>query len=139
MNWERPGERDAMCSRTRGQRVVWATIGLGSTGVGAVGVVVPGLPSTVFFLFALFCFSRSSERLKQWLLSRPIIGNTLREYREKPGMSVPMKRRAIVMLVASVGVSAFIAPGSWLPLVIIATGLFGAGFIWWRVPNRRTS
>ena len=33
--------------------------------IGAVGVVVPGLPTTPFMILALWAFSNGSERLRQ--------------------------------------------------------------------------
>ena len=62
---------DAAPSRvaaSRVMRVVWVGAGLALVAVGAVGLVVPGLPSTVFFVAAAWCFSRSSKRLERWLL-----------------------------------------------------------------------
>ncbi len=43
----------AQRSRTRFVRWLWTAIGLGLLGLGGVGVFVPGLPSTVFFIVPL--------------------------------------------------------------------------------------
>ena len=64
--------------------------GLALVGIGAVGIVVPGLPSTIFFILAAAAFSRSSARLERWLLSLPAIGPMVRDYRAGLGM----RRRA---------------------------------------------
>ena len=40
-------------------RVGWVVAGLACVALGGVGVVVPGLPTTVFFIGAAACFSRS--------------------------------------------------------------------------------
>jgi len=36
-------------------------------GLGAVGTVVPGLPTTPFMLLALWAFSKSSQHFHDWL------------------------------------------------------------------------
>lgn len=49
------------------RRIVLASVGLLSLGIGIVGVWVPGLPTTVFLLIALWCFGQSSPRLQRRL------------------------------------------------------------------------
>ena len=44
------------------RRGVWIVLGLLSVAVGGIGIVVPGLPTTVFFIMAAACFTRSSPR-----------------------------------------------------------------------------
>ena len=41
----------------------WAVAGFASFGLGAVGTVIPILPTTPFLLVAAFCFARSSHKL----------------------------------------------------------------------------
>lgn len=56
--------------------------GLLCTGLGIVGAVVPGMPTTVFLIIALWCFSKSSERFRHWLLNHRRFGPTLRAWHE---------------------------------------------------------
>ena len=46
--------------------------------LGVIGVVVPGLPSTVFVLLAGWAAARSSPRLYRWLWYHPLFGSMLR-------------------------------------------------------------
>ena len=39
--------------------------------LGLIGAVVPGMPTTVFLIIALWAFSRSSPRLRRWLYEHP--------------------------------------------------------------------
>ena len=50
------------------------TIGVLSLSLGYVGIVVPGLPTTVFILIAAWAFSKCSERFTVWLESHKIFG-----------------------------------------------------------------
>lgn len=63
-------------------------------GVGVLGAFLPVLPSTIFFILAAYFFSRSSERLEQWLLQHPRFGRTLRTWREHRAMTVASKNLA---------------------------------------------
>ena len=51
----------------------WLLIAAGTVavGLGVLGIILPGMPATVFFLIAVACYTRSSERLYRWLVSRP--------------------------------------------------------------------
>jgi uncharacterized membrane protein YbaN (DUF454 family) len=118
-------------------RAGWITIGLLCVGLGGVGIVVPGLPTTVFFIAAAACFSRSSPRLEAWVLGLRGIGPMVRDHRD--GLGMP--RRAKV--VATACIVGFVSLGIWLgdshPVVaagIAGAAVVGVGVIWWRVPTR---
>ena len=53
--------------------------GLACVGLGGLGLVVPGLPATVFFIAAAACFSKSDPRLEAWVLGLPKVGPTVRD------------------------------------------------------------
>ena len=73
--------------------------------LGLLGVLLPLLPTTPFMLLALWAFSRSSDRLHDWLYSHPRFGPPLRDWRRHGVVS----RRAKV-----VGVSMMSISGVWL-------------------------
>jgi uncharacterized membrane protein YbaN (DUF454 family) len=54
------------------RRTVYVVFGLSAVGLAALGAVLPGLPTTVFLLIALWAFSRSSERLHGWVRRAPL-------------------------------------------------------------------
>ena len=118
-------------------RVVWIVVGLGLTGIGGVGVVVPGLPSTVFFLAAAWCFARSSERLERWLLALPGVGPLVRDARAGLGMPRRTKVLAIAMMWTAIAISAFVLRGQ--PIIaatMVALGVVGTAVIMVVVPTR---
>ncbi len=61
------------------KRIIYLALGLITTGLGILGVWVPGLPTTVFILIALWAFSHSSPRLHAWLLKVPILSSAVKE------------------------------------------------------------
>lgn len=67
-----------------------------SVGLGVIGIIVPGMPSTVFFLIAAACYVRSSDRLYQKLISNKIVGTQIRNFREKRAM--PLRAKVISLL-----------------------------------------
>ena len=81
-------------------RALIVAAGLVCVALGAVGVVVPGLPTTIFFIVAAACFTRSSPRLERWVLGLPGIGRAVADHRAGRGMP----RRAKLAAVTSIAV-----------------------------------
>lgn len=120
-------------------RLVYLASGLGFVAIGGVGVVVPGLPTTVFFIMAAWCFSRSSERLENWVLNLPGIGAMVRDYRAGFGMPKRAKIAAISCIVVAVTLSAGLAiDNTVVRLLVAALGLIGVWYVGYRVPTRET-
>ncbi len=84
--------------RGRRFRLPWLVAGFICVALGGIGVVVPGLPTTVFFIGAAGCFARSSTRLERWVLDLPGIGPAVKDYREGLGMPRMAKVFAVVSI-----------------------------------------
>lgn len=118
-------------------RLVYLAAGLVFVAIGGVGVIVPGLPTTVFFIMAAWCFSRSSERLENWVLNLPGIGPMVRDYRSGLGMPRRAKIAAISCIVLAVSLSAgLLIDNLTVRLVVVAVGLIGVWYVGYQVPTR---
>jgi uncharacterized membrane protein YbaN (DUF454 family) len=105
--------------------------------LGGIGVVVPGLPTTGFFVLAAACFAKSSPRFEQWVLNLPKIGPLVRDYRAGLGMPRRAKVWAIAMILAVSTLSAvFAVDNRYVSAAIIALALVGVWYVGWRVPTR---
>lgn len=125
--------------RSRLSRAAWTAVGCVAVGLGTLGIVVPGLPTTGFFVAAAWAFSKSSPRLEMWVLTRPGVGPMVRDYRAGLGMPRRAKVIAVTMLVVSCGLSAaFGVDRLAVRLVILGAGAVGVAWILWRVPTRET-
>ena len=118
------------------KRIVYIISGLLSVGLGALGVVVPGLPTTPFILLASWMFYRSSPRLQEWLL-QSWLGTYIRSYHRHGGMTAPQKARAIGIMVAMVLLSTFvfIPAGSVARIIVPIAGAVGVLTVIFAVPN----
>jgi len=118
-------------------RWAWLALGWLAVALGGVGVVVPGLPTTVFFIVAASCFARSSPRFERWVLDLPGVGPLVRDHRAGLGMPRRAKRIAIGMIVLAVAASAGLALTSVLARsIVVGAGLVGVWYVGWRVPTR---
>ncbi len=94
-------------------------------GIGAVGVVVPVLPTTPFLLLAAACFARSSKRFHDWLYNHRILGPYIRSYREGKGISIKAKASVIALLWCSILFSSFILLESYFIRFLLLVIAFG--------------
>lgn len=117
-------------------RGLWIALGFVCVGLGFLGIVLPGLPATGFFVAAAWCFSKSSEKFLSWLLDLPVVGPLLRDYRAGLGMPLRAKWAASVSLSLAVGFSSgFAIRLLWGKVGCITLGLIGLWYIWTQVPT----
>jgi len=109
---------------------VYLLLGMLFFGLGAVGTVVPGLPTTVFMLLALWSFSHSSSRFHDWLYNHHLFGPPLQQWRRYRVIPRRAKMLAIIMMVTSlVYLVLFTATSVWLKWATALVMLYGAWFI----------
>lgn len=86
--------------------------------LGLIGAVVPGMPTTVFLLIALWAFTRSSPRLRRWLYEHPRHGQALRDW-DRHGVIPPRaKRLAATTMLVSLSILAVLASGWIMPVSV---------------------
>ncbi len=118
-------------------RWIWFAIGWVAVALGSIGILVPGLPTTVFFIVAASCFARSSPRFEAWVLGLPRVGRLVRDYRAGLGMSRRAKAWAIGIMLAFATASVVLTVDHILIGGVIALlVLVGAAYILLRVPTR---
>lgn len=140
---ERPADResaevDAGVVANPLLRAVLAALGWISVGLGALGIVLPGWPTTVWLLVAAFFFARSSPRFYRWLLHHRLFGPFVRDIRAGLGLPARAKAFAITMIVLFAGGSSLFLglQRPWLGLLVAGVGLVGIVYIL-RMPTRR--
>jgi len=116
-------------------KLMWVSLGSLFVGLGAIGVIVPGLPTTPFLILAAACYIRSSQRLYDWLISNKRFGPYLKDYREGKGIPRKAKRLAVVMIVVFVSFSVvFGIEDLTLKIVVGLLGLIGLLYVLFKVP-----
>jgi uncharacterized membrane protein YbaN (DUF454 family) len=120
------------------RRLVLLTCGFVAVGLGTVGIVVPGLPTTGFFVLAAACFARSSPRFERWVLDLPGVGPMVRDHRDGLGMPRRAKVVAIAMMLTACSLSSWAIGSPVAAAVILGAGAVGTWYVWWRVPTRET-
>jgi len=123
----------AASARGATHRCVLAGTGVLLVAIGAVGVITPGLPTTIFLIGACACFTRSSPALEKRLVRHRFFA-PFHRYLE-PGARMPL--RAVIITLAMMWTaitcsSVWFALGlgwHWMPLVIAGLGGIGSAFV----------
>jgi len=113
-------------------RALWIGAGFVCVGVGAIGVVIPGLPTTPFLVLAAACFVRGSERLYRRLLAHRRFGPLIRDFRAGLGIPARVKFIAIGTMVVFVGfaVGPGLPAGRWdLRVIVLTTAAVGVLYL----------
>jgi uncharacterized membrane protein YbaN (DUF454 family) len=79
-------------------RLFWLFAGIVSLAIGAIGVILPILPTTPFLLVAAYCFTRSSPRMHRWLHSHPTFGPLISNWNQYGSIDRRAKRIAIIVI-----------------------------------------
>ena len=120
-------------------RILLIIFGLIFTGFGLIGVVVPGLPTTIFLIIAAACFVRSSPTLYNKLINSPVLGKYVKDYLEGKGMPLYAKVISISMIQVACSISSFFILSDSsviIKIFIILLGIIGTIYIL-RVPSSK--
>jgi uncharacterized protein len=116
------------------KKLFWNILGFLSLGMAYIGVITPGIPYSIFVVFAAYCFSKGSERMHRWIYNHKIFGPFLTNWNEK--RVYPQKMRYLMLTMMSISLIIMYATGV-KPVGILSTAVFMMIVaIWaWRFPN----
>lgn len=117
-------------------RPLWLLLGLVSSGLALAGAALPLLPATPFALLAVFCFSRSSKRLKNWIETRPGIAPVLADWRAGGAIRPSVKLVALLSMLVSALIAWLAGAPGWALAAQAGFLACAAAFILSR-PSRR--
>lgn len=93
---QRPTAATCPVHRSSPYRWLLAAAGMLCVGLAAVGVVLPGMPTTVFLIMAAWCFTRSCPWLEERLVRAPLF-RPFQPYLE-PGAPMPLRARVVALV-----------------------------------------
>ena len=88
--------------------------------LGAIGIVLPILPTTPFLLISVACYLKSSERMAHWMLNNKYFGTYIRNYKEGKGIPMKTKLFAIAVLWITIAISGLVL----VPILMVQIILF---------------
>lgn len=100
--------------------IVLGSIGLA---IGAVGAVLPLLPSFPFLLLAAYCFARSSDKLNNWFIGTKLYKENLESFLKGQGMTKKAKIRVMITITILMAIG-------FIMMHRVPVGRIILGFVW---------
>ncbi|MGL5439844.1 MAG: YbaN family protein [Filifactoraceae bacterium] len=91
------------------KKVIFIVIGSLAFILGAIGVMLPILPTTPFLLLSSFCFVRGSKKFDRWFKSSKIYKKYLEDFEQNKCMT--LKQKIFILVFADIMIT--------FPLVIL--------------------
>jgi uncharacterized membrane protein YbaN (DUF454 family) len=82
----------------------WKVLGILSLIMAYIGVITPGVPFSIFVVFAAYCFSKGSPSMHTWLYNHKLFGPFLTNWTEHRVFPTRFKFVMIWMMILSLGI-----------------------------------
>lgn len=113
---------------------MFMALGFTCLGLAYIGFIVPGIPFSIFLVLSAWAFSKSSQKMHDWLYNHPWFGEFLTNWTEK--QVFPQKfKYAMVVVMSSTLVFLWFSTGN-LKAVAWSGSFMALIALWaWKFPN----
>jgi uncharacterized membrane protein YbaN (DUF454 family) len=119
-------------------RIICASLGFACSGLGIIGLFVPGWPTTIWLLLAIYFFGRSSPRYYNWIMNHRLFGPLIRDWKAGLGITHRAKILAVFSITVGIGISVLLISNVGMRTVLVFIGLAVSTYLITR-PTKRGS
>lgn len=80
------------------KKVLYIILGTLGLVLGAIGAILPLIPTFPFLMLATICYAKSSDKLHNWFIHTKLYKSHLESYVKGEGMSRKVKIRIMIMV-----------------------------------------
>ncbi|GAB1483397.1 YbaN family protein [Treponema sp.] len=106
--------------------------------LGWMGVFLPGLPTTIFWILAALAFLRTNEKMYQRIIGDKRFGASIKLFVEEGKISLRGKWISISAMMVSVTIGIFAIPLVWVKLLVVTLALIGSVVVY-SLPSEKPS
>jgi len=111
------------------KKIILITIGWLCVGLAFVGTFVPGIPTTIFLIVALWAFAKSSKKFHSWLLNHKRFGPILQNWESHKVVPRKAKILMVILQISAVIIFHYSLQNIYLTAILIITLVFVARYV----------
>ena len=111
------------------KKIILITIGWLCVGLAFVGTFVPGIPTTIFLIIALWAFAKSSKKFHSWLLNHKRFGPILQNWESHKVVPRKAKILMVILQISAVIILHYSLQNIYLTAILIITLVFVARYV----------
>lgn len=111
------------------KKIILITIGWLCVGLAFVGTFVPGIPTTIFLIVALWAFAKSSKKFHSWLLNHKRFGPILHNWESHKVVPRKAKILMVILQISAVIIFHYSLQNIYLTVLLIITLVFVARYV----------
>ena len=111
------------------KKIILITIGWLCVGLAFVGTFVPGIPTTIFLIVALWAFAKSSKKFHSWLLYHKRFGPILQNWESHKVVPRKAKILMVILQISAVIIFHYSLQNIYLTVLLIITLVFVARYV----------
>ena len=111
------------------KKIILITIGWSCVGLAFVGTFVPGIPTTIFLIIALWAFAKSSKKFHSWLLNHKRFGPILQNWESHKVVPRKAKILMVILQISAVIIFHYSLQNIYLTVLLIITLVFVARYV----------
>ena len=111
------------------KKITYIILGSIMVVIGAIGIALPGLPTTIFLILAAYFFSHSSPDLYHKLMNNETFGPIITNFVQHRGITAIDRKKALIAIWIIFGVSIIISQSYLFGSILILIGVIHTVFL----------
>ena len=111
------------------KKIILISIGWLCVGLAFIGTLVPGVPTTIFLIIALWAFAKSSKKFHTWLLNHKRFGSILRNWESHKVVPKKAKQMMVILQIIAVIIFHYSIQNIYLTFGLIILLFFVAKYV----------